>query len=419
MGLNYSLDDIHKCRDRLAGKPLQPYHDPETSGSVVHAYVGEDDALHAVGRIGCDKFEETLAQVMIKRGILNALSLAQNSRIDLETGAIEPVGEPRHLGLVHVSDAGREDCIIDAYAQWPEIEEIMRGENSEKRRIYIAGGIEETPDQTNRAKRKLAEIVWKLEMEKAPALTTPQQPPAPAAAVVPAPAPAAAAPAPTPAQQEPPKPAVLKPEDAFEALRKATEMLKSQRATIEQMTKAKSEVDAKLASLSGVATPPSIKEKTAALVEAMRTHVKKMTQGKEIHPQLAAALASLDKYAAASEAEQLQGHSALEVACECSAQGAALAGQLVTLGEEAKRLREENDGLKRRVFADFDAEARMVSATKKELETHALDYSSRIDPTPPQKRQCLEPPAAAPVAAAAAPTPQTMIPEIMKILGMQ
>jgi hypothetical protein len=130
-GLNYSLAALQKCCSRLPGKPLIRYHNAAPSGSVVHSYIGKDDALHMVGRVQHGAYEATLVCEYLKAGIINALSLDQAIQIDLDTGGIEPIGEPDDVGMVHVTDAGRGlECVIDSYAQWPEIEKLMQSGDS-------------------------------------------------------------------------------------------------------------------------------------------------------------------------------------------------------------------------------------------------------------------------------------------------
>jgi hypothetical protein len=405
VGLNYSLAALEESGRNLVGKPLRGYHEGESAGSVVHTYIGDDRKLHAIGKVEGDSFETTLMQVQLERGLANALSLNQPSLVNLDTGGIRPIREPLDLGVVHVKDAARgPECIIDAWAQWPEVEALTAAKKSGD--ILPREG-ETGSNQINSAKRKLAEIVWKLEMEKT-AATTPvtAQPAAPAPAVVPPPPPqvappAAAAPAvvAAPVQPEAAKPAP-KLEDPYKALELSVEKMKDQRATIETLTKRAAELEAKLkeAAASGAPSAPSVKDRAVAACKAFHTHCEKMFKGKEVPEAIKQALASMDKYQTMAEPDLVTRLPEIEVACACSAQGAAFAEEAVKFGEENKRLREENDGMKRKIFSDFEAEIRTVSAVKKEMAAQVGDFTSRVEAVPPPKRQRAE---AAPAAAAA------------------
>jgi hypothetical protein len=377
--------------------------------------VGEDDKkLHVIGRVGGgDSFESTLLQEYVKRGVANALSLDQKIFVDLDTGSIRASGEPIGVGLVDVKDSRRgPECVIDAYVQWPEIEEIIRETDKNRNAtpknsediLRSDGSGEINSDNKNKAKRRLSELVYKLEMDKssttpvAPVTTPPAAPQAAAVQPPPqqqAPAPQQAAVATPPPPQEAQKP-IPKQEDLFKALEKSAEMLKDQRATISALEAKLKEATA--AAAAGTQLAPSVKEKTLALINTFRTHANKTYQGREMPAPIKQALAEMEKYPNLPEPEQVKKHSEMEVACACSIESSAFATQLVQMGEEAKRLREENDGMKRKIIDTFEAEVRMVTAAKKELAEHGADVSSKIAEAaaPQAKRQCAEqPPAAA------------------------
>jgi hypothetical protein len=391
VGINYSLEDLRKCCAKLPGTPLAEYHEGESAGKIVHAYIGDDNALHAVGEVCGDGFQAAVVQVMLERGLLNALSLAQQVAINTETGRVRPVGDPVNVGLVHIDDAGRgPTCVIDAHAKWAEIEELMRPGNGDVSVPKNPAGILRAADpvnpvRSNPAKRRLAELVWKTEMEKAPTATTP----APAQPAQTTQQPAAAA---QPVQET----VTLSPEHFAEALKQAT-------ATIKQLKGERDDFAAKLKA-SSPQGQQSLKERTKVLSKAMHNSFESMytKAGRKIPPSVEKVLATLDAIDDMQEEELARRQPEVEALCAASADGCELAQRMVEAVAEIKQVREDNDRMKRDVFSEFRNVMGTVGSMKQELTSRGLDFTTKLE-VPPAKRQAVETAAPAP-AAAPAPT---------------
>jgi hypothetical protein len=417
-GINYSIEALRECCARLPGTPLTDYHYEQPVGEIVHAYIGKDSALHTVGRVHGDGLEATLMQVMIERGLRNALSLAQNVTIDQDDGRVDPVGNPVGVGLIDVKDSGRGPaCTIDSHARWSDIEGIMRSGvsgNSPKNPgdiLQNGGGDEGNQSQSNAGRRKLAEIVWKIEMDKTtttpPNMTTTTAAATPVQAITMPGAAASTTTTPAPAQQAAPKSAELS----------ETEMLKMATAKLKELM----EENKKLKS--GVQQP--LKEQTKALLRAIRMQFNKMYAGKMSEAVDKAVTEMENKVDPGTDEEIHKMQPQLAAMCAASADGSEYARQASELAaeakaqrEESKRLREEND----RIHRDVETEWRQVMGTvggiSRVMTNTGADFTTKVEmPAPPMKQRAIETPLQQQPAAVPVPQAQGINPRATSVLS--